>query len=78
MDFKNKNKINIYQIKNFTLFKKNMFFINFFFLLQKKTVHKEYLPYRSLYLQLKNGINTNLPASNRHVFPFFLSIFNSD
>ena len=30
MDFKNKNKINIYQIKNFTLFKKNMYFIIFF------------------------------------------------
>ena len=30
MDFKNKNKINIYHIKNFTLFQKNMFFIIFF------------------------------------------------
>lgn len=76
MDFKNKNKINIYQIKNFILFQKKMFFIFFFY--YKKTVHKGYLPCRSLYLQLKNGINTNLPGSNRHVFPFFLSIFNSD
>ena len=55
---KAKTKANLYQIKNFTLFKKAAFFINIFLKNCKKTGPQRVPPCRSLHLQLKTGIST--------------------
>ena len=80
MFFKSKNKANLYQIKNFTLFKNVVFFIKILLKNCKKQVHKGY-PLAgpcicNKKLELALAIRNNLPGSSRHFFPFFLSVFN--
>jgi len=54
---KAKNKANLYQIKNFTLFKRAVFFIKIIQKLQT-TGPQSVPPCRPLHLQLKIGIST--------------------
>ena len=82
MFFKSKNKANLYQIKNFTLFKKAVFFIKIRLKNCKNQVHKGY-PLAgpcicNKKLELALAIRNNLPGSSRHFFPFFLSESNED
>ena len=72
MCFKSKNKANLYQIKNFTLFKKLFSLLKSFKKLQR-TGPQRVPPCRSLHVQLKLelalAIRNNLPGSSRHFFP---------
>ena len=68
MFFKSKNKANLYQIQNFTLFKKGVFFIKILLKNCKKTVHKGY-PLAgpcicNLKLELALAIKNNLSGSS--------------
>ena len=80
MFFKRKNKANLYQIQNFTLFIKAGFFKQILLKNCKKQVHKGYPlagPCICNYkLELALAIRNNLLGSSRHVFPFFLSESN--
>ena len=82
MLFKSKNKANLYQIQNFTLFKKTVFFIKSFEKIAKNRSTKGTVPpCRSLHLQLKTGISTCNKKQpfwlQLYFFPhFFLSVFN--
>ena len=58
MLFKSKKKANLYQIQNFTLFKKVAFFIKIFLKKLQRTGPQRVPPCRSLHLQLKIGIST--------------------
>jgi len=73
-----KNKANPYQIKNFTLFKKVVFFIKIL-LKNAKTGPQRVPPCRSLHLQLKIGISTcskkNNLSGSAVFFPSFLNGF---
>jgi len=55
---KEKNKANLYHIKNFTLFKKNCFLYENPFKIMEKTGPQRVPPCRPLHLQLKIGIST--------------------
>ena len=58
MLFKEKNKANLYHIKNFTLFKKNCFLYENPFKIMEKTGPQRVPSCRPLHLQLKIGIST--------------------
>ena len=76
---KAKNKATLYQIKNFTLFKRAVFFIKILSTIAKKQVHKGY-PLAgpcicNSKLELALAIKNN-PSGSSCFFPFFLSVFS--
>jgi len=76
---KAKNKANPYQIKNFTLFKKNVFFIKIL-LKNAKNMSTKGTPLKVLAFAIKNwelalAIRNNLSGS-AVFFPSFLNVFS--
>ena len=77
---KGKNKANLYQIKNFTLFKRAVFFIKILFKNAKNRSTKG-TPLQALAFAIKN-LNWHLQLKKQHLSgsswfcPFFLNVFN--